>query len=215
MSEKLLKNKLPPSETQSYKPNTLYLENFNHDYATAKNLHTNNNNNTKSCHKHQKHRSSPPQSRHRKVNIRSSSLYPLTPSPPHSQHIDDGYNLNQYSISSNYVYTRNICSDDTYSSNLSSNLNFNYEYKSSGGETPSATITSATTNSPSFSIANDDIEVFNRLNREDLMIDHFRWLSEKPLSVLQLDPADRAVLKIAGNANFNPKYKWLRGTPAK
>ena len=32
-----------------------------------------------------------------------------------------------------------------------------------------------------------------------LQIDNQSWLSEKPISVLQLDPADRAVLKIAGN----------------
>lgn len=43
----------------------------------------------------------------------------------------------------------------------------------------------------------NDIELFNRLNRDDLLIDNKMWLSEKPISVLQLDPADRAVLKIA------------------
>lgn len=58
-------------------------------------------------------------------------------------------------------------------------------------------------NSPNYSIACDDIEIFNRLNREDLMVDHLRWLSEKPISVLQLDPADRAVLKIAGMYIFD------------
>lgn len=53
-------------------------------------------------------------------------------------------------------------------------------------------------NSPNYSISIDDIEAFNRLNREDLFVDNSRWLSEKPISVLQLDLADRAVLKIAG-----------------
>ena len=28
------------------------------------------------------------------------------------------------------------------------------------------------------------------------------WLRDKPLSVLQLDPADRAVLRIAGRRNY-------------
>ena len=55
-----------------------------------------------------------------------------------------------------------------------------------------------TPDSPNSSIAYDDVEIFNRLTRDDLAIDNSRWLSEKPISVLQLDPADRAVLKIAG-----------------
>jgi hypothetical protein len=41
---------------------------------------------------------------------------------------------------------------------------------------------------------NEDDEDLSKL----LQIDNQSWLSEKPLSVLQLDPADRAVLKIAG-----------------
>jgi hypothetical protein len=54
-------------------------------------------------------------------------------------------------------------------------------------------------NSPNGSIISyDDMELLNRLNRDDLSIDNMRWLAEKPISVLQLDPADRAVLKIAG-----------------
>lgn len=28
------------------------------------------------------------------------------------------------------------------------------------------------------------------------------WAKDKPLSILQLDPADRAVLRIAGNVSF-------------
>ena len=57
-----------------------------------------------------------------------------------------------------------------------------------------------TPDSPNYSIAYDDVEIFNRLTRDDLAIDNSRWLSEKPISVLQLDPADRAVLKIAGKS---------------
>jgi hypothetical protein len=52
--------------------------------------------------------------------------------------------------------------------------------------------------SPNISITCEDIEPFNRVDRDDLEVDNSEWLSEKPLSVLQLDAADRAVLKIAG-----------------
>ena len=44
------------------------------------------------------------------------------------------------------------------------------------------------------------------------MVDHFRWLSEKPLSVLQLDSADRLVLKIADQRDKIQKKtftKWV------
>ena len=58
-------------------------------------------------------------------------------------------------------------------------------------------------NSPNYSITAEDIEAFNRVNEEDLFVDNSRWLSEKPISVLQLDLADRAVLKIAGMVLFS------------
>ncbi len=52
---------------------------------------------------------------------------------------------------------------------------------------------------------NNSIRFYNDDNDDDdddlkqlLQIDNQSWLSEKPISVLQLDPADRAVLKIAG-----------------
>ena len=49
---------------------------------------------------------------------------------------------------------------------------------------------------------NNNNKSFNEYDQEELnqllYIDTQSWLSEKPISVLQLDPADRAVLKIAG-----------------
>ncbi|RNA25516.1 dystonin isoform X30 [Brachionus plicatilis] len=49
----------------------------------------------------------------------------------------------------------------------------------------------------SYSFDIDDSELFNRFDRNKLQIDNKDWLSEKPISILQLDSADRAVLKIA------------------
>jgi hypothetical protein len=43
-----------------------------------------------------------------------------------------------------------------------------------------------------------EISANKNIDVDFLNIDHDKWLSEKPLSILQLDPADRAVLKIAG-----------------
>ena len=51
----------------------------------------------------------------------------------------------------------------------------------------------------------EDDEDLNQL----LQIDNQSWLSEKPLSVLQLDPADRAVLKIAGIFSFYSFFLFL------
>ena len=53
-------------------------------------------------------------------------------------------------------------------------------------------------NSPDYTITNEDLEKFNKVRSEDLNVDNSKWLEEKPLSVLQLDQPDRAVLKIAG-----------------
>lgn len=41
-------------------------------------------------------------------------------------------------------------------------------------------------------------QLFNRFEKDKLQIDNNDWLTEKPISILQLDSADRAVLKIAG-----------------
>lgn len=40
------------------------------------------------------------------------------------------------------------------------------------------------------------------MDRESLS----EWAKDKPLSILQLDPADRAVLRIAGNVFFCQLY---------
>lgn len=34
------------------------------------------------------------------------------------------------------------------------------------------------------------------------------WAKDKPLSILQLDPADRAVLRIAGECSFSLNFYW-------
>ena len=52
-------------------------------------------------------------------------------------------------------------------------------------------------------LKNADLDKFNRMRDEDLNIDNTKWLEEKPISVLQLDQPDRAVLKIAGNLLFD------------
>jgi hypothetical protein len=174
------------SEPLKYKPNVLYLEKNLNETQSVKNFNKHDTNHvlsttfrsssSKSVNKH--HRSSPPQARHshkKSQYRRSSSMYPPF------EYLTNNLNYN-YMI--NYENSKCGGGDDGSGSNSSS----------SGSGT--------TTNSPSYSIANDDIEIFNRLNREDLMVDHFRWLSEKPLSVLQLDPADRAVLKIAGKTEM-------------
>jgi hypothetical protein len=46
----------------------------------------------------------------------------------------------------------------------------------------------------------DNLAKYSQAKKYDdnLHIDHDKWVSEKPISILQLDPADRAVLKIAG-----------------
>jgi hypothetical protein len=69
--------------------------------------------------------------------------------------------------------------------------------------------------SPNISINCEDIEAFNRLDRENLEVDNDEWLSEKPISVLQLDAADRAVLKIAGNLIFLNKIRVYRKSKQK
>jgi len=66
--------------------------------------------------------------------------------------------------------------------------------------------------SPTYSISCEDFEVFNRINPDQLMIDNMSWLAEKPISVLQLDMADRAVLKIADQRDKIQKKtftKWV------
>jgi hypothetical protein len=67
--------------------------------------------------------------------------------------------------------------------------------------------------SPDFSINDEGIESFNRLNREVINnIDTRAWLSEKPLSILHLDVYDRAVLKIADQRDKIQKKtftKWI------
>lgn len=49
-----------------------------------------------------------------------------------------------------------------------------------------------------YEITQANIERFNQVKDEDKNIDNSKWLEEKPISVLQLDQPDRAVLKIAG-----------------
>lgn len=55
-----------------------------------------------------------------------------------------------------------------------------------------------TLNSIIYSFNVDKTQFLNHFNNEKLIIDNNEWLSEKPISILQLDSADRAVLKIAG-----------------
>ncbi|CAF0847703.1 unnamed protein product [Brachionus calyciflorus] len=77
----------------------------------------------------------------------------------------------------------NYSLDDSLSSSLDKNkLNISYDFKSSHSYTLNT---------------HYELEYFNRVNRENLQIDNSEWLAEKPISVLHLDPADRAVLKIA------------------
>lgn len=57
----------------------------------------------------------------------------------------------------------------------------------------------------------NDYDNDNELN-DDFNIDNKTWLSEKPISVLQLDLADRAVLKIADQRDKIQKKtftKWI------
>lgn len=51
-----------------------------------------------------------------------------------------------------------------------------------------------------YEITHANIEKFNQVKDEDKNIDNSKWLEEKPISVLQLDQPDRAVLKIAGKS---------------
>lgn len=63
------------------------------------------------------------------------------------------------------------------------------------------------------SINYEDIEAAcNRVSKDQLSVDNTEWLSEKPISVLQLDAADRAVLKIADQRDKIQKKtftKWV------
>lgn len=46
-------------------------------------------------------------------------------------------------------------------------------------------------------------------NKQSMMMDReslSEWAKDKPLSILQLDPADRAVLRIAGESMARYKY---------
>ena len=52
-----------------------------------------------------------------------------------------------------------------------------------------------------YEITQANIEKFHKVKDEDLNIDNSKWLEEKPISVLQLDQPDRAVLKIAGKCH--------------
>ncbi len=66
--------------------------------------------------------------------------------------------------------------------------------------------------SPDYTITNSDLEKFNRIRGEDLNIENSKWLEEKPISVLQLDQPDRAVLKIADQRDKIQKKtftKWI------
>lgn len=94
---------------------------------------------------------------------------------------------NNSNTNTNKVKSRSTVNNSNNSSNSGSESNNNNNINGTNKS-----------NSPNYSITTDDIEVFNRLNEQDLFVDNSRWLSEKPISVLQLDLADRAVLKIAG-----------------
>jgi hypothetical protein len=102
------------------------------------------------------------------------------------------------STNNNNVYPNPYYSNYDVEFDYQNNCYYSYDIRDKLNDNNSNNNGNPKSNSPSYSIAFDDIEIFNRLNREDLMVDHLRWLSEKPISVLQLDPADRAVLKIAG-----------------
>lgn len=55
-----------------------------------------------------------------------------------------------------------------------------------------------TLNSMIYPFKLEKIQFFNHSNANKMIMDNNEWLSEKPISILQLDSADRAVLKIAG-----------------
>jgi hypothetical protein len=127
-------------------------------------------------------------------------------STPKKRHQDtrqrsDGYLMTTNELNYNYM----INYENSCPSNLKMMMSSSCSSSSSSGRDGGSS-------SSGPSIVTDDLEIFNRLNREDLMVDHFRWLSEKPLSVLQLDPADRAVLKIADQRDKIQKKtftKWV------
>ena len=52
--------------------------------------------------------------------------------------------------------------------------------------------------SPTYSITCENIEIFNRLSQSELLIDRDRWLAEKPVSMLWLDSTERVVRMIGG-----------------
>jgi hypothetical protein len=93
-------------------------------------------------------------------------------------------------------------------SSSSSSSNKNNQFNDSNNNL----IVSNKDESPTYSITYEDMEIFNRLTNEQLNVDNSRWLSEKPLSVLLLDSADRAVLKIADQRDKVQKKtftKWV------
>lgn len=123
------------------------------------------------------------------------------------------YTNNSSSTSSNYYYNNNDISNQAIlhnnnemyhkSSNTSKHLN---------DSNNNLIVTSNKDESPTYSITYEDMEIFNRLTNEQLNVDNSRWLSEKPLSVLLLDSADRAVLKIADQRDKVQKKtftKWV------
>jgi hypothetical protein len=122
---------------------------------------------------------------------------------------DENRNYRQSSYDSRYIYGPRNISNKNSNENDGDNVRWAKNYYDSPAAAAVLLSSSTTTmrnsnNSPNGSIISyDDMELINRLNRDDLSIDNMRWLAEKPISVLQLDPADRAVLKIAGKHCFS------------
>jgi hypothetical protein len=96
------------------------------------------------------------------------------------------------------VYCYQKSNDSNNNDTCYANNNDSSTSNSTNTTTFYSTLNSNQDESPTYSISFDDMEIFNRLTHEQLNVDNSRWLSEKPLSVLMLDSADRAVLKIAG-----------------
>ena len=56
--------------------------------------------------------------------------------------------------------------------------------------------------SPTYSITCDNIEIFNRLSQSELLVDRDRWLAEKPVSMLWLESTERVVRMIGGKLYY-------------
>jgi len=186
--------------------------------------------NTWTTYNHQQHRQNKQRElaeQHIQSLVQQEILYSQQPKSSRSiAHLPSTTSFNSCSYMNANDLTSNLNSSTSYYHlNNSKSLIDGYDYQKSNQTIQSSRSNMSVYNSyenyvkercksksPEFMTKNCELDKFNKIRCEDLNIDDSRWLEEKPISVLQLDQPDRAVLKIADQRDKIQKKtftKWI------